>query len=117
MLVFAGIPNEPAFMANPASSTFLHWARGLRFPVLFMLTAGVLLLDLLLPDPIPFVDEVLIGLATLMLASWKRRRVESGREVPSAAPTRVVADYPQHPGGNEPRSTAPPPLPDDADAR
>ena len=74
MLVFAGIPNESASMANPASSTFLHWARGLRFPVLFMLTAGVLLLDLLLPDPIPFVDELAFGLATLLLANWKRRK-------------------------------------------
>ena len=83
MLVFAGIPNEPAFMANPASSTFLHWARGLRFPVLFMLTAGVLLLDLLLPDPIPFVDEVLIGLACILLCLILMLPIPGGNFVPS----------------------------------
>ena len=96
-------------MANPASSTFLQWARGLRFPALFMITAGVLAVDLLLPDPLPFVDEVLFGLVTLMLANWKRRNVE--REVTADAPTRVVADYPQHDGDPAP-GAKPPPLPD-----
>ena len=96
-------------MANPASSTFLQWARGLRFPTLFMITAGVLAVDLLLPDPLPFVDEVLFGLVTLMLANWKRRKVE--REVPADAPTRVVADYPRHDGDPAP-GAKPPPLPD-----
>ncbi|GEM_PF-457752 len=97
---------------SPQSSTVLHWARGLRFPTLFMLTAGVLVLDLVLLDPIPFVDEVLIGLATLMLASWKRRRAERDPEVPASDPARVVADYPQRKGSGDMGSSAPPPLPD-----
>ena len=101
---------------SPQSSTVLHWARGLRFPTLFMLTAGVLVLDLVLLDPIPFVDEVLIGLATLMLASWKRRRVLRDAQAAPAGSEQVVADYaPGREGGastaNTPR-TARPPLPD-----
>lgn len=47
--------------------------RGLRFPQLFLLTVGLFLADLLIPDLIPFVDEILLALASLLLASWKRK--------------------------------------------
>jgi hypothetical protein len=52
----------------------LAFASRLRFPWLFALTAGVFLLDLIVPDAIPFVDEVMLGLATLLLGSWRKRR-------------------------------------------
>ena len=58
------------------AGVFLRWARGLRFPELFFLTAGLFLLDIAIPDMIPFVDEILLGLATLLLATWKRRKKE-----------------------------------------
>lgn len=61
-------------MPNPVSISLLNWARGLRYPTLFKLAAGLFLLDVLLPDPIPFVDEVLFGLVTLLLANWKNRK-------------------------------------------
>ena len=51
----------------------LRFAAGLRFPTLFAVAAALFLLDLLIPDFIPFADELLLGLLTLMLASWKRR--------------------------------------------
>ena len=51
-----------------------RWAEGLRFPRLLALTAGIFALDLFLPDLIPFVDEILLGLSTLLLAAWRRRR-------------------------------------------
>lgn len=51
-----------------------RWAAGLRFPWLLALTATVFGLDLLLPDLLPFVDEILLGLATLLLSAWRRRR-------------------------------------------
>jgi len=44
----------------------------LRFPYLLALTATLLVLDLLVPDAIPFADEILLGLATLVLARMKR---------------------------------------------
>jgi hypothetical protein len=31
-------------------------------------------LDILVPDPIPFIDEILLGLGTLLFASWRRRK-------------------------------------------
>jgi len=53
----------------------LAFASRLRFPWLFALTAGLFLLDLVVPDAIPFVDELLLGLGTLLLGSWRKRRL------------------------------------------
>jgi hypothetical protein len=52
----------------------------LRFPVLFVIAAGLFLLDLVVPDLIPFIDEVLLGLAAALLASWRVRRVPAGED-------------------------------------
>jgi hypothetical protein len=43
-------------MANPMLLPVLQWARRLRYPTLFKLTAGLFVLTLFIPDPIPFVD-------------------------------------------------------------
>lgn len=51
-----------------------RWAGGLRFPWLLGLTALLFLVDLFLPDILPFADEILLGMATLVLAAWRRRR-------------------------------------------
>jgi len=45
----------------------------LRFPRLFVLTATLFAIDFLVPDLIPFADEVLLGLATALLGSWRNR--------------------------------------------
>lgn len=50
----------------------------LRFPVLFLVTAIAFGLDLVVPDLIPFIDEIALGLATVLLGSWKRRRGADG---------------------------------------
>ena len=51
----------------------LRFAERLRFPQLFLLAGGLFVLDLLLPDMIPFVDEILLALATLILAALRKR--------------------------------------------
>jgi hypothetical protein len=61
-------------MRNPIKRALLAYAGRLRFPTLFLVTLGLFVLDLVVPDPIPFVDEVLLGLGTLLFASWRRRR-------------------------------------------
>ena len=38
--------------------------------------ATLFVVDLVMPDPLPFVDELFLGAATLLLARWQRR----GRE-------------------------------------
>ena len=50
------------------------WLSRLRSWQLFVLAGVLFVTDLLVPDPIPFVDEIMLGLTTLMLARWKRRR-------------------------------------------
>ena len=46
----------------------------LRFPRLFALTATLFAIDFVVPDLIPFADEVLLGLATALLGSWRTRK-------------------------------------------
>lgn len=43
----------------------------MRFPQLFLLAGALFVADLLLVDPVPFLDELLLGLLTLMLARWQ----------------------------------------------
>jgi len=74
-------------MATPLLLPMLEWARKLRYPTLFKLTAALFIFSILLPpglDPIPFLDELVFGLGTILLANWKRRKdpeppaIESG---------------------------------------
>jgi hypothetical protein len=57
----------------------------LRFPKLFALTAALFALDFLVPDVIPFADEMLLGLATALLGSWRKRQAVRPREEASHA--------------------------------
>ena len=57
---------------------FMTWAGRLQYPTLFKLVAGLFLFTLLVPDGLPFVDEILLGLATLLLAKWKTRNQQAG---------------------------------------
>lgn len=51
----------------------LSWANRLRFPWLLAVTAALFTLTLIVPDPLPFVDEILLALGTMLFASLKRR--------------------------------------------
>ena len=56
----------------------LRWASGLRFPWLFLLTAGLFALNLVIPDALPFADEILMGLVALLLAGLKKKTARKG---------------------------------------
>ena len=72
-------------MPGPLLLPVMKWARGLRYPTLFKITAALFVVTLFLPDPVPFVDEILFGLGTLLLANWKRRKdPPSSLEAPDA---------------------------------
>ena len=58
-------------MNLPLVTVFLAWARKLRFRQLFFLTGALFIADLFIPDFLPFADEILLGLATLVFANWK----------------------------------------------
>ena len=49
------------------------WLSRLRSWQLFVLAALLFVADMLVPDPIPLLDEIGLGLTTLLLARWKRR--------------------------------------------
>lgn len=61
-------------LTTPPVLIVQRFAGRLRFPTLFLVTAALFVADLFFPDAIPFVDEILLGLATGLLGSWKRRR-------------------------------------------
>lgn len=58
------------------------YAARLRFPTLFAIVSVIFLIDLFVPDLIPFADEVLLGLLTVLLGTLRsekaRRESRSG---------------------------------------
>lgn len=65
-------------MAGPVTALIRRYAGRLRYPRLLLLTALVFGVDLAVPDLIPFADEVLLGLGTVLLATLRRRRAPPG---------------------------------------
>ncbi len=61
-------------MANPLLAPLLGFFGKLSYPRLFALTAALFALDVVTPDLVPFADELLLGLGTLLLANWKKRK-------------------------------------------
>lgn len=59
-------------MSNPLLGPVLAFAGKLRFRTLFLVTAGLFVLDLVIPDFVPFVDEILLGLGTLLLSALRK---------------------------------------------
>lgn len=51
----------------------LGYAARLRFPWLFALTAVLFVVNLLVPDPVPLLDELLLALLALLFGAWRRR--------------------------------------------
>ena len=74
-----------AAVRNPLVALVARFASKLRYPQLFLVTAGLFVLDILIPDVIPFADELLLGLGTLLLAGLKARRGDAPPDA-SAAP-------------------------------
>lgn len=49
------------------------FASRLRFPKLVALITAVFVIDVLIPDMIPFADEILLGLLAAAMASFKKK--------------------------------------------
>lgn len=54
----------------------------IRSPWLTLLLAALLVVDLLVPDPLPFVDEAVLALLTVLAASWRGRGTRSDDREP-----------------------------------
>jgi hypothetical protein len=61
-------------MANIVLAPLLRWLARLSYPRLFLVAAGLFVADVIVPDFIPFADELLLGLGALLLANWKQRK-------------------------------------------
>jgi hypothetical protein len=58
-----------------------RFASGLRFPYLFILLLILFAVDLFIPDPIPFIDEAILGLLAVLVGTWKdRKKLEPEQE-------------------------------------
>ena len=55
-------------------------AAGLSSRILLAGLAGVFVLDLVVPDLLFMVDEIVLGLATILLARWQARRRRASEE-------------------------------------
>lgn len=64
----------------------MRWLSGLRFPTLFVIAAALFFADLVVPDMVPFVDEILLGLTTILLGRLKLRKSQEVRD--RSRPTR-----------------------------
>ena len=50
---------------------FMAFANDLKFKELFLLILVLFLLDLVIPDMIPMIDEIILGLLAILLANLK----------------------------------------------
>jgi hypothetical protein len=55
-------------------STFLAYANKLKFRNLFFIVSALFISDLIIPDFIPLIDEIILGLLAIVLANWKEER-------------------------------------------
>jgi len=75
-----------------------RFAGRLRFPQLFLFTGALFLLDLLVPDLIPFADEVLLGLITLLFGTWRKTNPPEITTPSDKPPMKDVTPQDQGPG-------------------
>ena len=64
------MPEDPRGLIRTLLGSF---GAKLRFPQLFAIAATLFVLDLFIPDLIPFIDEILLGLVTLLLGSMQAK--------------------------------------------
>jgi hypothetical protein len=63
-----------------------RFAAGLRFPTLFKIVAALFVVDFFVPDLVPFYDEILLALGTVLLGSLKARKGDMASRAPPVMP-------------------------------
>ena len=54
---------------TPVATLIGRFLPRLRYPYLFLILGGLFLVDLVIPDPIPLIDELLLAVLTLIAAT------------------------------------------------
>ena len=57
---------------NALIALFLGFADQLKFRNLFLIIISLFVIDLIIPDFIPLIDEIILGLLAIILANWKK---------------------------------------------
>jgi hypothetical protein len=91
--------NAPA--GSPLTLLIQRFLPRLRYPYLVLILGGLLLVDLVVPDPLPLVDELMLAILTFIAASFTTRRDER-------PPPRDVTP-PDEPGRSLSAGDGPPP--------
>ncbi len=73
-----------------------HVVSRLKFPKLLTLFLALWILDMFIPDPIPFFDEIMLALGTAVFGLW-RERVTVPVETPVVKPPELKNVTPPEP--------------------
>lgn len=80
----------PELPGPSIASAIRAFAARLKFPQLFALVASLFVVDLIVPDFIPLIDEILLGLLTLMLGMWQATRGPEPQPPPERPPEKDI---------------------------
>ena len=58
---------------NPLTRRLLIYFESLRFPWLMLITGALFIVNLFVPDALPFIDEILLALVAILLGRVKRK--------------------------------------------
>ncbi len=70
----ATTPRDPETLRKRGIIQKLLGGMNLRFPGLFALLATVFVIDVFIPDFVPFLDEIILAILTMIFGLWKERR-------------------------------------------
>lgn len=56
-----------------------------RFRTLFMILAGLFLADLFIPDPLPFIDELVLLVGTVLVGSFRKPKPDVSTPSPPSS--------------------------------
>lgn len=59
---------------SPLTALIQRFLPRLRYPYLFLILGGLFLVDLVIPDPIPLIDEVMLAMLTFLAATLTTRK-------------------------------------------
>jgi len=73
-------------MASSDDAPVRPWLQGLlarmRYPHLFLVLLALFAVDLVVPDMVPMVDELMLAVLTVLVGTWRR----SDEDVPPSPP-------------------------------
>ena len=62
---------------SPLAALVQRFLPRLRYPYLFLILGGLFVVDLVIPDPIPLVDELMLAMLTFLAATLTIREDEA----------------------------------------